>query len=138
MSMPALQRLGHAPSLEGQTRKSRALPGVSTRDTVLRGADHHRGGAAALPASDVGRPCSLDEPDLHGEGSSDRLRFASASGLHEGEFDLIESRLALAPLLAALPERERRILALRFFDGLTRSKIGVQMGISQMYVSRLL
>jgi DNA-directed RNA polymerase specialized sigma subunit len=44
-------------------------------------------------------------------------------------FDLIEHRQiehrqTLAPLLAALPERERWILLLRFFDGLTQAEIG--------------
>jgi DNA-directed RNA polymerase sigma subunit (sigma70/sigma32) len=61
-----------------------------------------------LAAQGVGRPGSLDEPDRDAEGSSGRLRFGSALGLHECEFDLIEYRQALAPLLAALSERERR------------------------------
>jgi RNA polymerase sigma-B factor len=56
----------------------------------------------------------------------------------ESEFDLVEHREALAPLLAALPDRERRILLLRFFGGLTQTEIGAQVGISQMHVSRLL
>ena len=59
-------------------------------------------------------------------------------GLTEPEFDLVEHRESLAPLLAALPERERRILLLRFFGGLTQTEIGAQVGISQMHVSRLL
>jgi RNA polymerase sigma-B factor len=50
----------------------------------------------------------------------------------------IEHRQTLAPLLAALPARERRILLLRFFDGLTQAEIGALVGISQMHVSRLL
>ncbi|MDT0351649.1 sigma-70 family RNA polymerase sigma factor [Pseudonocardia charpentierae] len=91
-----------------------------------------------LAAQGVGRPGSLDEPDRDAEGWSGRLRFGSALGLHEGEFDLVEYRQALAPLLAALSERERRILVLRFFDGLTQSEIGAQVGISQMHVSRML
>ena len=51
-----------------------------------------------------------------------------------------ESRVAkLARLLLdLLPERERRIVALRFFDGLTQSEIAEQVGVSQMHVSRLL
>ena len=92
----------------------------------------------ALATQGVGRPGSLDETDCDGEGSSGRLRFGSALGLHEGEFDLIEYREALAPLLAALSERDRRILVLRFFDGLTQSEIGARVGISQMHVSRTL
>ena len=56
----------------------------------------------------------------------------------EEDYDLVEHREALAPLLDALPSRERRILVLRFFGGLTQTEIGAQMGISQMHVSRLL
>jgi RNA polymerase sigma-B factor len=40
--------------------------------------------------------------------------------------------------MRALDERERRILQLRFFDGLTQSQIAQQVGISQMHVSRLI
>src|SRR5215207_2541210 len=82
---------------------------------------------------------SLDEPAWDDEGgASDRTRFASALGEIESEFDLIEQREAVIPLLAALPERERRILQLRFFSELTQSEIGRELGISQMHVSRLL
>jgi RNA polymerase sigma-B factor len=66
------------------------------------------------------------------------MRFGSALGEVEPEFDLVEQREALGPLLVALPERERRILLLRFFCGLTQSEIGQRLGISQMHVSRLL
>jgi RNA polymerase sigma-B factor len=34
--------------------------------------------------------------------------------------------------------RERKILHLRFFEGLTQSQIAQQVGISQMHVSRLI
>ena len=37
-----------------------------------------------------------------------------------------------------LDERERKILHLRFFEGLTQSQIAQQVGISQMHVSRLI
>ncbi|MFF3378681.1 SigB/SigF/SigG family RNA polymerase sigma factor [Streptomyces sp. NPDC002680] len=53
-------------------------------------------------------------------------------------FDLIVDRVAVAPCLRALPERERTILYLRFFGGMTQSRIAGQLGISQMHVSRLL
>ncbi len=84
---------------------------------------------------------SLDEPgrdDHGGSGSGDRTWFAAALGQTEPEFDLVEHREGLAPLLAALPERERRILLLRFFGGLTQTEIAAQVGLSQMHVSRLL
>ena len=50
----------------------------------------------------------------------------------------IELHESLAPALARLPERERRILQLRFFGNMTQSQIAAQLGISQMHVSRLL
>ena len=40
--------------------------------------------------------------------------------------------------MAKLPERERKIVYLRFFKGLTQSEIASRLGISQMHVSRLL
>jgi RNA polymerase sigma-B factor len=49
-----------------------------------------------------------------------------------------EDRAVLVPLLESLPERERKIILMRFFEGLTQSEIAARMGISQMHVSRLL
>ena len=42
------------------------------------------------------------------------------------------------PLLADLPERDRLVLKLRFFDDKTQSQIAEEIGVSQMHVSRLL
>jgi RNA polymerase sigma-B factor len=50
----------------------------------------------------------------------------------------VEMHESLGPALAQLPERERRILQLRFYGNLTQSQIAAQLGISQMHVSRLL
>jgi RNA polymerase sigma-B factor len=47
-------------------------------------------------------------------------------------------RQELRAALAELPERERTILVLRFFEDMTQTQIAAQMGISQMRVSRLL
>ncbi|BBY90557.1 RNA polymerase sigma factor SigF [Mycobacterium gallinarum] len=59
-----------------------------------------------------------------------------------GEVDPnIDKVLALAtvrPLIAALPEREQRVLSLRFFDNMTQTQIAERMGYSQMHVSRLI
>jgi RNA polymerase sigma-B factor len=49
-----------------------------------------------------------------------------------------EERSWLIPALASLPERERHIIGLRFFEGLSQSEIAERIGISQMHVSRLL
>src|ERR1700747_3230354 len=45
---------------------------------------------------------------------------------------------ALATHWDELPEREQRILVMRFYGNLTQAEIGTRLGISQMHVSRLL
>jgi RNA polymerase sigma-B factor len=42
----------------------------------------------------------------------------------------------LRPLLAALPLRERRILTMRFFRGMSQTQIAAEIGVSQMQISR--
>ena len=56
----------------------------------------------------------------------------------EHQYEVSEDRAVLAPGFRVLDERERQILRLRFFDGLTQSQIAQQIGISQMHVSRLI
>lgn len=56
----------------------------------------------------------------------------------EPGFDRVVNREALRPLLRALPERERQILYMRFFGEMTQKRIALQLGISQMHVSRLI
>ena len=50
----------------------------------------------------------------------------------------VEIRESIKPLIETLPARERRILLLRFFRGMTQSQIAEEIGVSQMHVSRLL
>jgi RNA polymerase sigma-B factor len=54
------------------------------------------------------------------------------------EINAVDNRLAVGELLSMLPEREQKIVYLRFFEGLTQSEIAEHVGISQMHVSRLL
>ncbi|MGN6612059.1 MAG: SigB/SigF/SigG family RNA polymerase sigma factor [Angustibacter sp.] len=62
---------------------------------------------------------------------------APVAALDQALEDVVE-RESLRPLLHRLPEREKRILALRFFRGLSQREIADELGISQMHVSRLL
>jgi RNA polymerase sigma-B factor len=84
------------------------------------------------------RALSLDAP-VGGEGAE-----AGQAGLVEllGEVDHdlenVENREALRPLVARLPVREQKIIAMRFFGNMTQSQIADELGISQMHVSRLL
>jgi RNA polymerase sigma-B factor len=56
----------------------------------------------------------------------------------DSRFDVATGWADVAPSIRALPERERRILYLRFFENKTQSEIAAEIGISQMHVSRIL
>jgi RNA polymerase sigma-B factor len=73
-----------------------------------------------------------------GGGDDDDLDPLESLGTEEHQYEVSEDRAVLAPGFKALDERERMILQLRFFEGLTQSQIAQQVGISQMHVSRLI
>jgi len=52
--------------------------------------------------------------------------------------DAVEARVMLAPLLPRLAERDRVVLAMRFFEERTQQEIGDELGLTQIQVSRLL
>jgi RNA polymerase sigma-B factor len=79
---------------------------------------------------------SIDAPVAGGDGSPRML--ADTIGDVDLEFDHITDRETVRPLLAALPERERSVLYLRFFASMTQSQIAERIGVSQMHVSRIL
>ena len=59
-------------------------------------------------------------------------------GTEDPSLELLETWTAVAPAVRQLPPRERKVLYLRFFRGLTQSEIAREVGVSQMHVSRLL
>ncbi|MGW2859118.1 SigB/SigF/SigG family RNA polymerase sigma factor [Streptomyces sp. NPDC001205] len=61
-----------------------------------------------------------------------------AIGADDPALDTLVERESVKPGLHALPDRERRILYLRYFQGMTQKNIGRELGISQMQVCRLL
>jgi RNA polymerase sigma-B factor len=48
-----------------------------------------------------------------------------------------EDLLALPGLVAELPELEREVIVLRFFQDLDQYEVAARVGFSQMHVSRL-
>ncbi len=78
---------------------------------------------------------SLDAPD---GGDDDSPAVADSLGMVDEALEGVEDRESLKPLLDKLPAREKKILMLRFFGGMTQSQIAAELGISQMHVSRLL
>ncbi|MHC3468871.1 RNA polymerase sigma factor SigF [Streptomyces sp. 7R007] len=71
-------------------------------------------------------------------GSEDGYSLSDALGSPDPALDTVVDREAVRDRLAALPERERAILYMRFFRDMTQSRIAEQLGISQMHVSRLI
>ncbi|MGW7264571.1 RNA polymerase sigma factor SigF [Streptomyces sp. NPDC054842] len=71
-------------------------------------------------------------------GSEDGYSLSDALGSADPALDTVIDREAVKPRLQALPERERAILYMRFFDDMTQSRIADELGISQMHVSRLI
>ncbi|WP_328541383.1 MULTISPECIES: SigB/SigF/SigG family RNA polymerase sigma factor [unclassified Streptomyces] len=59
-------------------------------------------------------------------------------GALDSAYDIVIDREAAKTGLERLPERERSILYMRFFEDLTQSRIAEKFGISQMHVSRLI
>ncbi|WP_046317662.1 RNA polymerase sigma factor SigF [Mycobacterium sp. UM_Kg1] len=115
------QRLGRAP-----TASELATELELGRDEVVEG----------LVAGSSYNTLSID-----GGGSSDEddvRSIADTLGDVDARMNRIEDREALRPLLEALPERERTVLVLRFFESMTQTQIAERVGISQMHVSRLL
>ncbi|MFF5029891.1 SigB/SigF/SigG family RNA polymerase sigma factor [Streptomyces collinus] len=68
----------------------------------------------------------------------DGYNLADTLGAADAAFDVVVDREAAKEGLRRLPERERAILYLRFFEGMTQSRIADRFGISQMHVSRLI
>jgi RNA polymerase sigma-B factor len=92
-----------------------------------------------LEALESGRAySSLSLSSGGGSDGDEDLDPLESIGTEEHQYEVSEDRAVLAPGFKALDERERKILQLRFFEGLTQSQIAQQVGISQMHVSRLI
>ena len=113
------QELGRSPTI-GEIAQAAAV----SEEEVLE----------AIEAGHAYRFTSLDAP------ARDEEEMSLSAELGEEDQGLIDSehRVTLSPLIAQFPPRERTILHLRFFEGMTQSEIAGRLGISQMHVSRLL
>lgn len=116
-----VQQLGRAP----RPSEIAAHMGVSV-DEVIEGLTAR----AAYSTDSIDAPMGGDDGDNRSIGES--------LGEDDERLARIDEFVALRPALERLPERERRILTLRFFKSMSQSEIAAQVGISQMHVSRLL
>lgn len=99
-----------------------ARTGIPRRDIVF-----------ALDA--ICEPVSLYEPVFSDGGESSCLMDQIGDSRNTDEQWL--EQIALAEAIGRLTPRERRILALRFYDGRTQMEVAREIGISQAQVSRL-
>jgi len=90
--------------------------------------------AEAIEVARLYNPVSLSAP---ASPDSD-LGIADPIGDLDPGMEAVDNRESVKPLLASLPDRERKILTMRFFKDMTQSQIASELGISQMHVSRLL
>ncbi|WP_427890102.1 RNA polymerase sigma factor SigF [Kribbella sp. GL6] len=114
------QELGRAPTVAELSDRLGLSP-----DLVIEG----------LESANAYNTLSLDAPD---QNETDATTVLDGLGGEDEALESVEYRESLKPLLAQLDTREKRILTLRFFRGMTQSQIAEEIGISQMHVSRLL
>ncbi|MFJ8821034.1 SigB/SigF/SigG family RNA polymerase sigma factor [Streptomyces sp. NPDC102467] len=93
--------------------------------------------AQAQMASNGYNSVSLDAAVSGKDDESDTM-LADFVGFDEDRFELVENYHSLAPLIADLDDRERRIIHLRFVEEQTQQQIADELGYSQMHVSRLI
>jgi RNA polymerase sigma-B factor len=87
----------------------------------------------AMEASQAYATSSLDAP-----AGEDGAAPIEVLGSDDPSMELLEEWASVAPAVRDLPQRERTVLYLRFFRGLTQSEIAREVGVSQMHVSRIL
>jgi RNA polymerase sigma-B factor len=111
------QTLGRSPTVEEIADRA-GVPVEEVLETLEAGRSYSR-----VPLAPPSNDESDDEPNL---GEVDR------------SLEAAEARMTVAGLMDVLPERERRIIELRFMGGMTQSQIAERVGVSQVQVSRLL
>jgi RNA polymerase sigma-B factor len=79
---------------------------------------------------------SLDLPVSTDQSTS--MSYGDLIGAEDPGIQNVVDRETLRPLLAGLPARDKRILHLSFFGGMSQAQIGSELGVSQMQISRLL
>jgi RNA polymerase sigma-B factor len=114
------QDLGRSPTVADLATKL----GVGDEDIIEGIESGHAYRALSINAPANGEEAGAELADLLGEVDRD--------------LEAVDDRESLRPLIAQLPEREQKIIAMRFFGNMTQTQIADRLGISQMHVSRLL
>ncbi len=93
----------------------------------------------ALEAGVAHQATSLDQPQgSAGDGDETRSLGDRVLVNRDPGFAEVERQEVVADLLATLPEREREVIRLRFFESMTQPEIAERLGVSQSYLSRII
>jgi RNA polymerase sigma-B factor len=76
--------------------------------------------------------------DVQAGGDDEYRPIGDTLGDVDPGMDRVLEMETVRPLIAALPEKQRTVLTLRFFESLSQTEIAERVGCSQMHVSRLL
>lgn len=90
---------------------------------------------AMLDAAGCYRIASLDRPAGY---DPDAAPLVELIGAEDPGFERAVDHEVLRTLIVDLSERDKKILLMRFFRGMTQSEIGEEIGVSQMQVSRII
>lgn len=89
--------------------------------------------AEAMIAHHCYSPASIDAAR-----DDDQDPLVQRLGVEDREFNVVETHVTLLQAMRGLSARDREIIGMRFFQGLTQSQIAAEIGTSQVQVSRLL
>ena len=116
------QRLGRSPTVAELAREL-----DESVDHVLE----------ALEAGVAHQATSIDQSPV-GEESDAARRSERMLAKNEVGFSHVDRRMIIAELLEGLPERDRQVIEMRFFQNRTQEEIATEIGVSQSYLSRIL
>jgi RNA polymerase sigma-B factor len=91
----------------------------------------------AMEASSAYEAISLESHRYAGD-ADDGATYAERVGEEDARYDLVEYEVTIAPVMRALPARDRVVLHLRFVEDMTQAEIADRVGVSQMHVSRII
>lgn len=116
--------------INGMEQLERSLGRVPTMEEVAS--------SIGAPAAEVAEAAQARAARWPGHLDTEVATQQSAVAYEDAGFDVVEERRTVAPLIAALDERSRRVLVLRYFHDMTQTEIAEQVGVSQVQVSRIL
>jgi RNA polymerase sigma-B factor len=117
------QKLGRSPTVADIARAA----GVSEDEVIL-----------AMESGHYYSPDSLDHERSDDGDDGGPTRRSDLVGERDPQFEGAEDRDDVMRMLRCLPERDRTVVYLRFYEDMTQTEIAQRLGISQMHVSRLL